>query len=117
MAFAYAKVLETTTIAATAGVLYSNPASTTTYIRGIILHNGNTTAETVILYNVPDNAGVAGTPATTNEFYYEIMPAYATTVLEFPTPGIMLTATADTIQGDTTTASKVTIQLLGALET
>ena len=116
MAFTYARVLEITTIPATVGVVYSNPASTTTYIRGIILHNGNTTAETVILYNVPDNAGVAGTPATTNEFYYEIMPAYSTTILDFPTPGIILTATADTIQADTTTASKVTIQLLGATE-
>ena len=116
MAFTYAKVLEITTIAATVGVVYSNPASTTTYIRGIILHNGNTTAETVILYNVPDNAGSAGTPGTTNEFYYEIMPAYSTTILEFPTPGIILTATADTIQADTTTASKCTIQILGATE-
>lgn len=116
MAFAYARVLEITTIAAAAASVYSNPASTTTYIRGIILHNGNTTAETVILYNVPDNAGAAGTAGTTNEMYYEIMPARSTTILEFPAPGIILTATADTIQATTTTASKVTIQLLGATE-
>lgn len=116
MAFAYARVLEITTIPATAGAVYTNAASTTTYIRGIILHNGNTTAETVILYNVPDSTGAVGTAATTNEFYYEIMPAYSTTILDFPVPGIMLTATNDTIQADTTTASKVTIQLLGATE-
>jgi hypothetical protein len=117
MAFAYGRVLEITTIAGAAAAVYANPDATTTFIRGIILHNGNTTAETVILYNVPDNATAVGTAATANEMYYEVMPAYSTTVLEFPAPGIILTTKNDSIQGTTTTASKCTIQLLGATET
>lgn len=116
MAFAYGRVLEITTLPSSVGAVLTNAASTTTYIRGIVLHNGNTTAETVILYNVPDSTGSEGTAATTNEMYYEVMPARATTTLEFPAPGIMLTDENDTIQGTTTTASKVTIQITGATE-
>jgi len=116
MAFAYARVLEITTLPAAAASVYANPAATTTYIRGIILHNGNTVTEAVKLYNVPDNAGAVGTAAVTNEMYSEGMIAGATTILEFSAPGIMLTDENDSIQGVTTNANKVTIQLLGATE-
>ena len=44
------------------------------------------------------------------------MAAGATTILEFSAPGIMLTDTNDSIQGVTTNADEVTIQLLGATE-
>jgi len=116
MAFAYKRVLEITTLPVVAASVYANPAATTTYIRGIILHNGNTVTEAVKLYNVPDNAGAVGTAAVTNEMYSESMAAGATTMLEFPIPGIMLTDENDSIQGVTTNANKVTIQLLGATE-
>ena len=116
MVFAYKRVLEITTLPAAVASVYANPAATTTYIRGIILHNGNTATEAVKLYNVPDNAGAVGTAAVTNEIYSESMIAGATTVLEFEIPGIMLTDENDSIQGVTTNANKVTIQLLGATE-
>ena len=116
MAFAYARVLEITTLPAAAASVYANPAATTTYIRGIILHNGNTVTEAVKLYNVPDDAGAVGTAAVTNEMYSESMVAGTTTILEFSAPGIMLTDTNDSIQGVSTNAGKVTIQLLGATE-
>ena len=116
MAFAYKRVLEITTLPAAAASVYANPAATTIYIRGIILHNGNTVTEVVKLYNVPDDAGVVGTAAVTNEMYSESIIAGATTILEFSAPGIMLTDTNDSIQGATTNADKVTIQILGATE-
>ena len=116
MIFAYKRVLEITTLPVVAASVYANPAATTTYIRGIILHNGNTVTEAVKLYNVPDNAGAVGTAAVTNEMYSESMATGATTVLEFSAPGIMLTDENDSIQGVTTNADKVTIQLLGATE-
>lgn len=116
MAFAYGKLTEITTLPNSAGAVLTNAASTTTYIRGIMLHNGNTTAETVILYKVPDSTGSVGTAATTNEIYKEVISPGATTILEFPVPGIILTDENDTIQGTTTTASKVTIQFIGATE-
>ena len=116
MAFAYKRVLEITTLPVAAASVYANPAATTTYIRGIILNNGNTVAEAVKLYNVPDNAGAVGTAAVTNEIYSENMAVGVTTILEFEIPGIMLTDTNDSIQGVSTNANKVTIQILGATE-
>lgn len=116
MAFAYGKLAEITTLPNSAGAVLTNAASTTTYIRGIMLHNGNTTAETVILYKVPDSTGSVGTAGTTNEIYKEIMAPGATTFLEYPVPGLIMTDENDTIQGVTTTASKCTIQFTGATE-
>jgi hypothetical protein len=116
MAFAYTRLTEITTIAAAAAALTTNAAGKTTYIRLIILFNGETTAENVILYNVPDNAAAVGTAGETNEFFNQSMAANETRILEFARPGIMMTGTNDTIQGTTDTASKVTYQAYGGLE-
>lgn len=116
MAFAYSRLTQITTIANAAAEVYTLPASTTAYIRSIILHNTNTTAETVILYNVPDNAGAAGTAADANTFYEVSLSPNETHILEFAIPGIMLVDENDTIQATTTTASKVTIQIYGGTE-
>ena len=118
MAFAYARLTEITTIATSAGSLYANPSGTTTYIRMIVLHNANTTAEEVKLYNVPDNAASVGTAAETNLFYDPPaeLAAGDTKILEFPAPGVMLVDENDTIQGLTDTVSKVTFQMYGATE-
>ncbi len=116
MAFEYTRLAEITTIAAAAAALITNAASTTTYVRVIVLHNGNTTAEDVLLYNVPDNAAAVGTAAIANKFYEQSMEANETRILEFAAPGIMLKDTNDTIQGTTDTASKVTFQAYGGIE-
>jgi hypothetical protein len=116
MAFAYARLTEITTIADSAGALYTNAASTTTYIRSITIHNANTAAEDVLLYNVPDNAAAVGTPAVTNKFFEKSMAPNDTVVLEWVAPGLILTTVNDTIQGVTDTASKVTFQMMGATE-
>lgn len=117
MAFVYSQLTPITTIAnSTPAVVYTNPASTTSYVRTIVIHNTNTSAETVTLYNVPDNAGAAGTAAATNQFYKQEIAADSTVILEFAVPGIMLTDTNDTLQASTTTASKVTIQITGGTE-
>ena len=112
MAFSYSRLTEITTIAATTGTLYTNAASTTTYIRLIVIHNGNTTTEAVKLYCVP-NGGSAG---ATTVFYQESLPSYETRFLEFTPPGMVLEDSADLIQGVTTTASKVTFQMYGGKE-
>lgn len=95
-----------------AGTLYANPASTKTYIRGLVLFNGNTSAETVKLYNVPDSSGSAGTAGAGNQFTEYSLLQKETLILEFKYP-IVLTDENDTLQGVTTTASKVTVQVLG----
>ena len=117
MAFVYSQLTPITTIASsTPAAVYTNPASTTTYVRTIVIHNTNTTSETVTLYNVPDNAGAVGTSGATNQFYKQSVEANSTVILEFAVPGIMLTDANDTLQASTTTASKVTIQITGGTE-
>ena len=117
MAFVYSILTEITTLPGTVGAVYTNAASTTAYIRSITLHNANTTTEAVILWNVPDNGGAGGTAADTNQFFSQSLLADETVIIEWPAPGLQLEDTNDTIQADTTTASKVTIQIMGAKET
>lgn len=116
MAFTYSRLTEISEIASSAASVYANPPSKTTYIRSIILHNTNSSAEAVVLYNVPDNSSAVGTAATANQFYKASVAADSTVIIEFATPGIVLTDENDTIQASTTTANKVTIQIMGATE-
>lgn len=117
MATAYDRIKEIGYIAAAAASVYANPASTVTCVRQIILHNNNTTAETVLLYNVPDSTGSAGTASDANKFYEDAIIADDTIILDFGIPGIIMEDTNDTIQATTTTASKVTIQIYGSQAT
>ena len=116
MAFAYDRLTEITYVAAAAGTVFTNPAAQTTYVRLIVIHNTNATAETVDLWNVPDNAGAVGTASDANKFWQESVAADATTMIEFPVPGLVLESENDTIQAKTTTGSKVTIQIFGGKE-
>ncbi len=116
MAFTYSRLREISEIASSAASVYTNPSSTTSYVRSIILHNTNSSAEVVVMYNVPDSAGSEGTAATANQFYKASVAADSTVLVEFATPGLVLSDTNDTIQASTTTANKVTIQIMGATE-
>lgn len=99
-------------IANSAGAIYTNGSSTKTYIRGFVIYNGNTTAEAVKLYNVPNSTGSVGTAGVSNLFYSQSIAADETVIISFPYP-VVLIDTNDTIQAVTTTASKVTVQILG----
>lgn len=116
MAFIYKNIVPITTIAATAGAVFTNPSTTTTYVRFISLHNTNTTAEEVVLNLVPNSTGSVGTAAVTNQIFKESIEANGTRILEFPAPGLMLEAENDTLQAVTDTASKVTITSCGGQE-
>lgn len=115
MALQRGKLADIQYVSNSAASLYANPSSTKTYIRGIILFNGNTTVETVVLYNVPDAAAALGTAGVSNKFMSVSLVGDETLMIAFPYP-IVLTDTNDSIQGSTTTASKVTCQLLGDKE-
>jgi hypothetical protein len=96
----------------TAGSILTNPAATKSLIRGIVLFNGNTTVETVSLYNVPNSALALGTAGVSNIFFTKGLAANETFFLDFAYP-ITLIGTNDSIQASTTTASKVTVMLTG----
>lgn len=99
-------------VGSSAGSIYANPASTKTLITGFTLFNGNTTAETVKLYNVPDSATALGTAGVGNQFLEVSLPSKDTLFIEAPF-GMMLTDQNDSIQAVTNTASKVTVMVHG----
>lgn len=108
----YTKLADIQYVADSAGSLYANPSSKTTYIRSLVLYNNNSTPETVTLYNVPDSASALGTAGAGNEFFQKSLAPNETFVLEFNYP-IVLTDENDSIQASTTTGSMVTAQILG----
>ena len=116
MAIVRGKLAEITTIPATTGVIYANPASTKTYIGGITLHNTHTSTEFVEIYVVPDSGGSVGTAALANRIIAVALAPNETINYPFPGDGISLTDTNDSLQADTNTASKVTILLSGPKE-
>jgi hypothetical protein len=115
MAYDHSRLIEITTIANSAAAVYTH-SSGTAYLRQLIVHNGNTTAEAVKLYQVPNNGGSAGTAGTTNIFYSKSLVPNETVTFDFGTPGMMFKDANDTLQASTTTASKVTIQGYGGAE-
>jgi hypothetical protein len=113
MAISRGKLADIQYVASSAGSIYANPASTKTFIAGFTLFNGNTTTETVKLYNVPDSGGSLGTAGVSNQFLEIRLASLETFVFEAPSDGIVLTDTNDSIQASTTTASKVTVIIHG----
>lgn len=113
MAITRGRLADIQTVPSTAGSLYSNPASTKTFIKGVTLFNSNTTAETVKLYVVPDSGGSVGTAAVTNQVLEVSLASLETFIFEFPDDGAVLQDTNDSLQGVTTTASKVTVMVHG----
>jgi hypothetical protein len=102
-------------VASTAGAIYTNPASTKSYIKSFILYNSGATSELVKLYNVPDSAGSVGTAGVGNQFAEVNILSKETFMLDLPYP-ITIIDTNDTIQAETTTGSQVTVQLLGDID-
>lgn len=112
MALQRSRLTDIAFVAAAAGSIYANPAATKTYIQSITLFNGNSTTETVKLYNVPDSAAALGVAAAANQFAEVTLAAKETLILEWAYP-IVLKDANDSIQAMTTTASKVTVMLHG----
>lgn len=112
MARQYTRLADIQYVSNSAAAIYTNAASTKTYIKSLLLFNGNTTAETVKLYNVPNSGASAGTAGVSNQFAEIVLAAAETLMFDLPYP-ITIIDENDTIQASTTTASKVTVQLLG----
>lgn len=116
MAVVHGKLADIQYIPSTVGSMYANPASTKSFVKGIVLFNGNTTSEVIKVYSVPDSAGSLGTASAANQFLEISLAPLETFVFEAPGDGIPLGDTNDSIQAVTTTASRVTIQLSGLKE-
>lgn len=112
MARQYTRLADIQYVSSTAAAIYTNAASTKSYIKSIVLFNGNTTSETVKLYNVPNSGASAGTAGVSNQFAEIVLAPTETLMFDIPYP-ITIIDENDTIQASTTTASKVTVQILG----
>ena len=103
----------------TTTTLYTNPASTTTYIRSILFHN--TTVDnsiTISLHLIQNNAGSVGTTSDSNKILRITLDGTDTYFMELAFP-IVLTAANDSLRVvnlNTTTNDIVTAQLLGDKE-
>lgn len=115
MARQYTRLADIQYVASSAASIYTNPASTKSYVKSLVLFNGNTSTETVKLYNVPDNAGAVGTAGAGNQFAEISLSTLETLMFDLPYP-ITLVDQNDSIQASTTTASKVTVQVLGDVD-
>lgn len=115
MARQYTRLTNIQYVASSAGAIYTNPVSTKSYIKSLVLFNGNTSSETVKLYNVPDSTGSVGTAGASNQFAEIVLGSLETLMFDMPYP-VTLIDTNDTIQASTTTASKVTVQILGDID-
>ncbi len=89
------------------GDIYDPPASTKGLVHNIILHNTNTTSETVVI-NLHDG---------TNEYqiYKVLLIANETLQFSYQNEGLVVDANSK-LTGSTTTASKVTCLISGSEE-
>lgn len=90
------------------GDIYVPGSGVTALIHNIILHNTNTTAETVVL-NYDDNSSDL-------QVFKQDLSANETVFLSFPGEGLVC-INPSSIRGNTTTASKVTCTVTGSEET
>ena len=93
--------------------IYTNPASTKSYIKGFVLHNAGVSSAFCKLHDVANSAGSVGTASSNNQFFSQYINPGETTFLEYPYP-LTLTATNDSVRFQNTTAGQViNIQILG----
>ena len=112
MARQYTRLADIQYIGSTAASIYTNAASTKSYIKSLVLFNSNTTSETVRLYNVPNSGAALGTAGTSNQFAEITLATLETLMFDMPYPMTIIDE-YDSIQASTTTANKVTVQILG----
>lgn len=98
------------------GPIYSNPSSTKTHIKGFLLHNTDLSDQVVNLHWVPPESSSIGTPDNTNRFAKLTMEADETLLFEIPY-GLVLMDQHESIQSVSTTSNKVTIAILGDIDT
>lgn len=95
------------------GAIYTNPSGDKTLIASVMVHNTNSTAETVDIWWVPDNAGAVGTAADAKRIARMVLPAGDTQFFDLAYP-IILKDTNDTIQASSTTINKSNAVVFGA---
>ena len=93
--------------------IYTNPASTKSYIKGFVLHNAGISSAFCKLHDVVNSAGSVGTASSNNQFFSQYINPGETTFLEYPYP-LTLASTNDSVRFYNSTSGQViNIQILG----
>jgi len=118
MALQRTKLADIQYVPASPGSVYSNPSSTKTFVKGLLIFNGNSTAESIGIHVVPDAAGALGTAGAANRIANFTLAANETLLFGLTADGypLTLTDTNDSIQMSTSTANKVTVLVFGDKE-
>lgn len=97
---------------ATVGI-YTNPASTRSYIKAFIVHNAGLSSAFCLLHDVPNSGGSVGSATSNNRFFSQYINPGETTFLEYPYP-LTLAATNDSIRFQNQTSGQIiNIQIIG----
>ena len=103
----------TATTSATAEVITTNPTAYDTSVDYIMIYNTNSSAVTVYLYQVDDNALAVGTLAATDQFFQYALAAYETILLCRQDIMIIMTDTNDTLKAYASVTAKLNYWVFG----
>ena len=103
----------TATTSGTAQVIVTNPTGYDTVGDYIMIFNTHTSAVTVYLYQVDDNALAVGTLAATDQFFEYALAAKETLLLGRQDIMIVMTDTNDTLQTYASVTAKLNYSVFG----
>jgi len=115
MALLKSKLIEVLQISSTVGSVYSNPSSTKTFIKSVLIFNSHSDNVLLKIYNVPDSSTSLGTAAITNQIIEKDLLSKETFewVLSYP---LTLTDQNDSIQAVASVNNVLNIQIYGDKE-
>jgi hypothetical protein len=114
MALAKTSLSPIVSVAVTSNVgIYTNPASTKTYIKGFVIHNTGSSNALCKLFQVAPSGGSVGTSASTNQFFSQFINSGETTFLEYPYPLTLIDTNHSIRFTNETVGNVINIQILG----
>ena len=100
----------------TIGSVYANPASTTTFVRGLMITNVDGSIRTLRVDWVPDSGGSLGTAADATTIFPELtLAAFETLIIDLPYALVMKDEN-ESIQMVADLADKVNVILFGDID-
>jgi hypothetical protein len=108
----FARVADGQFLPSSTGSLYVNPSAQRTFVKGFLLHNISNENRVARIFVVPGNGGSIAVASAVHRILDVDLAPRETLLFELPYP-LTLQDQGDTIQGDCSSTSSITIQLLG----
>jgi len=103
----------TATTSGTAEVITTNPTAYDTVVDYIMIFNTHSSAVTIYLYQVDDNALQVGTLAATDQFFQYALAAYETLLLGRQDIMLVMSDTNDTLKAYASVTAKLNYWVYG----